>query len=141
MNIMSFAAALPRNHGHTDIVARLLSQGYCVIENAVGQDDVAALRSDLEPLFEQTQRSVGPFYGDATKRFHGLLRRSRHMEAFVLQHDILRAVETVLGSHCDSIQLNLTQAAAPPGPGHVAASNAGRRISGQCDVAIHALLG
>nr|WP_148225646.1 phytanoyl-CoA dioxygenase family protein [Sphingobium indicum] len=107
---MSFAAARPRYDGHTDIVTRLFSQGYCVVEDAVGQGDLAALRRDLEPLFEQTQRSVGPFYGDATKRFHGLLRRSRHMETFVLQHDILRAVETVLGNHCDSIQLNLTQA-------------------------------
>ncbi|WIW89579.1 phytanoyl-CoA dioxygenase family protein [Sphingobium sp. V4] len=110
MNIMSFDAGRRREHSDTDIVTRLLSHGYCVVEDAVGQDDVGALRRDLEPLFEQTQRSVGPFYGDATRRFHGLLSRSRHMEAFVLQHDILRAIELVLGSHCDSIQLNLTQA-------------------------------
>jgi ectoine hydroxylase-related dioxygenase (phytanoyl-CoA dioxygenase family) len=110
MNIMSIDAGRRREHGDADIVTRLLSHGYCVVEDAVAQDDVGALRRDLEPLFDQTQRSVGPFYGDATKRFHGLLSRSRHMEAFVLQHDILRAVESVLGSHCDSIQLNLTQA-------------------------------
>jgi ectoine hydroxylase-related dioxygenase (phytanoyl-CoA dioxygenase family) len=32
------------------------------------------------------------------------------MASFVMQHDVLAAVETILGSNCDSIQLNLTQA-------------------------------
>ena len=91
-------------------VLALLDQGYCVIENAVSPAIVDALRADLEPVFDRTSPSIGPFYGDHTKRFHSLLRRSRHMPSFVLQDDVLSAVEIILGDNCDSIQLNLTQA-------------------------------
>jgi ectoine hydroxylase-related dioxygenase (phytanoyl-CoA dioxygenase family) len=71
---------------------------------------VHALAADLEPVFESTSPSVGPFYGDTTKRFHGLLRRSPHMAAFVQHPAILSMVDRMLGQHCDAIQLNLTQA-------------------------------
>ena len=97
-------------HDHNDIAAKLFEQGYCVVENAVPRALVNALRDDIEPIFEQTALSVGPFYGETTKRLHGLLRRSGHMASFVLQPEILAAVRVVLGEACDTIQLNLTQA-------------------------------
>jgi ectoine hydroxylase-related dioxygenase (phytanoyl-CoA dioxygenase family) len=97
-------------HDHNDIAAKLFEQGYCVVENAVPRALVNALRDDIEPIFEQTALSVGPFYGETTKRLHGLLRRSGHMASFVLQPEILAAVRAVLGEACDTIQLNLTQA-------------------------------
>ena len=96
--------------GGEEIATQLRKQGFCVVENAAPLATVNALRRDLEPIFEQTALSVGPFYGNTTKRFHGLLRRSKHMEAFVLQPDILAAVHAMLGDACDTIQLNLTQA-------------------------------
>lgn len=88
----------------------LQSQGYSVIRDAVPLEMVHALASDLEPVFETTSLSVGPFYGGTTKRFHGLLRRSPHMAAFVQHAGVLSTVEAILGRHCDTIQLNLTQA-------------------------------
>ena len=71
---------------------------------------VAALARDLAPDFAQTERSVGLFYGNRTRRFHGLLRRSPLAKDFVLHLDILSFVEAILGRHCDTAQLNLTQA-------------------------------
>ncbi|WP_255530197.1 phytanoyl-CoA dioxygenase family protein [Novosphingobium sp. NBM11] len=92
---------------HTEL---LQSQGYCVIRDAMPPEMVRALAGDLEPVFDATRLSVGPFYGGTTKRFHGLLRRSPHMAAFVQHVGVLTTVEAILGRHCDSIQLNLTQA-------------------------------
>ncbi|WP_313802566.1 phytanoyl-CoA dioxygenase family protein [Sphingobium sp.] len=110
MNMMASGQSRIRHAERPDIVTALRAHGYCVLKDAVTQTDVGALRRDLEPTFERTRRSVGPFYGDATKRFHGLLGRSPHMAPFVLQQDILGAVKSILGNHCEAIQLNLTQA-------------------------------
>ncbi|MDB5726231.1 MAG: phytanoyl-CoA dioxygenase [Novosphingobium sp.] len=110
MNVMSSIHAQRAKDGRPDIAAELRQHGYCVVEQAMTRGDVAGLRRDLEPVFERTRRSVGPFYGDTTKRFHGLLGRSPRVASFVMHHGILAAVKAILGDHCDAIQLNLTQA-------------------------------
>lgn len=97
-----------RTAGHW--VEALSADGYCIIPDAIAPELVAALASDLETDFARTPRASGPFYGEWTKRFHGLLRRSRHMDAFVRHRLILAIVENVLRPGCDNIQLNLTQA-------------------------------
>ena len=89
---------------------QLLEEGYCIIRDLVPSAAVKALADDLAADFAATPPSVGLFYGDQTKRFHGLLRRSAQAEAFVMEPVILDLVETVLGPHCDRVQLNLTQA-------------------------------
>lgn len=96
--------------GSASIAASLRDHGYCVVDGLMPLPLVDAVRSDLEPVFEQTALSVGPFYGDTTKRFHRLLGRSAHMTDFVMQPEILGAVKEILGPGCDTIQLNLTQA-------------------------------
>lgn len=103
-NSANHSAAIAINTG------RLLDQGYCVIENVVPPTLVAALATDLAPHFAATPRSQGAFYGSWTRRFHGLLRRSPHMDGFVRQSLVLGIVEQILGAACDAIQLNLTQA-------------------------------
>lgn len=89
---------------------QLLDDGYCIIRNLVPEADVKAISNDLAQDFAATAPSIGLFYGDRTKRFHGLLRRSIHTETFVLEPLVLDIVKSVLGAHCDTIQLNLTQA-------------------------------
>lgn len=89
---------------------RLRAEGYCIIPDAMPTADVAALAADLSPDFEETALSVGPFYGDTTKRFHSLLRRSPFAAAFVGHPLILDVTHAILGPFCDRIQLNLTQA-------------------------------
>jgi len=96
---------------HLDRAARSLrNQGWCVIEDALGPDRIAALAAQLAPVFEQTLFSQGGFYGERTKRFGRLLTRSPLAHALVEHSAIVDLVETVLGPWCDTIQLNLTQA-------------------------------
>ncbi|MES2067812.1 MAG: phytanoyl-CoA dioxygenase family protein [Pseudomonadota bacterium] len=93
--------------GWTD---QLLRQGYCIIPNAAPSASIAALNADLDPVFAATPFGQGRFYGFRTKRFGSLLRRSQHAEALVLDPVILDMAETILGSACDRIQLNVAQA-------------------------------
>lgn len=91
------------------LVAELRAKGYCILHHEeVGR--VHALARDLDPIFAVTPFCEGNFYGQRTKRFGSLLKRSRHMAELVLHPIILPAVEKILGTGCDRIQLNLTQA-------------------------------
>src|SRR3546814_17884737 len=65
--------------------------------------------SDL-PVFAATPFGQGRFYGYRTKRFGGLLERSAHAETLALEPTTLGAVQAILGSACDRIQLNVAQA-------------------------------
>lgn len=109
MNDMASTPAGPWRDADSYMLA-LDKLGYCVIRDAMPRETVDALSKDLAPIFDETKLSIGPFYGGTTKRFHGLLRRSPWMAAFVQHAGVLAAVEAILGAHCDSIQLNLTQA-------------------------------
>jgi len=89
---------------------RLLRDGYCIIEDALPRATVDALHADLDPLFAATPLCEGRFYGEKTKRFAGLLKRSDHAAALVLNRHVMTMVEAVLGAACDRIQLNVAQA-------------------------------
>ena len=84
--------------------------GYCIIPDALDTGTIDKLAGDLDPVFAATPFCEGDFYGYRTKRFGGLLKRSRHMEPLVLHSGILALAETVLGQACDRIQLNVAQA-------------------------------
>lgn len=88
----------------------LLRDGYCIIEDALPPDVIHALNADLEPSFAATPLCKGRFYGEKTRRFGGLLKRSRHAQALPLNPIIMNLVETVLKPACDRIQLNVMQA-------------------------------
>lgn len=90
--------------------ATLLEQGYCIISGAASEEMIEALAADLDPIFAATPFGQGNFYGFRTKRFGGLLKRSRHAEALVMQPAILAMVQKVLGNACERIQLNVAQA-------------------------------
>lgn len=90
--------------------AQLLGQGFTVVRGAAPAALVAALAADLDERFAATPLCDGDFYGRRTKRFGSLLIRSPHAVAFV-QHELaLGLADRALGSHCDRIALNLTQA-------------------------------
>jgi hypothetical protein len=89
--------------------ARLAADGYCIIPDALDRDMIDALSADLGPHFAAQPFSVGAFYGERTKRFGALLRRSPHADALVRHPLILDIVDAVLGPWCDRIALNLTQ--------------------------------
>lgn len=89
---------------------RLRHEGYCIIPDALPSGAIAALERDLDPVFAATPFCRGRFYGERTKRFGRLLKRSPHAAALVLNPVILSLVEEVLGAACDRFQLNVAQA-------------------------------
>lgn len=89
--------------------ACLRQHGYCIMPDVTVADRVTAFNHDLDRHFDQVPFCDGAFYGQRTKRFGGLLRRSAHADAFVRHPLILAIVNNILSPWCDRIQLNLTQ--------------------------------
>jgi ectoine hydroxylase-related dioxygenase (phytanoyl-CoA dioxygenase family) len=90
--------------------AMLARDGYCVIERAVEPALIAAIQAGLEPCFAATPLCQGNFYGQRTRRFGALLRRSPEVANLVMHEHVLAIAETALLPWCDRIALNLTQA-------------------------------
>ena len=88
----------------------LLDRGFCIVPDLMPGATIEALASDLDPVFAATPFGQGSFYGYRTKRFGGLLKRSVHSHALVLENTILAAVNSILGDACDRIQVNVAQA-------------------------------
>lgn len=95
-----------------DLAAALRAEGYVHLRSAIDPDEVRRLDRDLAAEFAATPFCTGGFYGERTKRFGSLLRRSPRTERFVRHSAVLGAVEQILLPWCDRLQLNLTQAIA-----------------------------
>ena len=109
---MRAALEQPVEHPAGSWANTLLAEGWCIIPDLLPLEKVHALHADLDERFEKTPFCQGDFYGPRTKRFGGLLKRSRHMEAFARHPVILSIADHVLLPHCDNYQINLTQALA-----------------------------
>lgn len=88
----------------------LSRDGLCVLRGALAPEVIDALAADLAPGFALTPMCQGAFYGNRTRRFGALLRRSGHAEALVRHPVVIAAVERMLLPWCERIALNLTQA-------------------------------
>jgi hypothetical protein len=94
-----------------DPVSRnLAEQGYAVLRGAISPALVDGINRELDERMARTPFSVGAFHGHRTKRFHGLLKRSRGAHELILHDGVQAAVRTILGAWCDFAQLNLSQA-------------------------------
>jgi ectoine hydroxylase-related dioxygenase (phytanoyl-CoA dioxygenase family) len=88
----------------------LAADGFCILPGVVPVAQIADLAAEMQPLFARTPFSQGYFNGFKTRRFHGLLKRSRGAAALVLNPVVLGIAEELLLPFCDTLQLNLTQA-------------------------------
>lgn len=88
----------------------LSTMGFEILRGALAPERIASLNAELDPVFASTAFCRGDFYGERTKRFGGLLKRSAVAAELVLNAEVLALVEQALGPWCDRIQLNLTQA-------------------------------
>jgi ectoine hydroxylase-related dioxygenase (phytanoyl-CoA dioxygenase family) len=88
----------------------LMDDGYTIIRRAISRELVEAIDAELDERFRATPFCQGGFYGERTKRFGRLLVRSEHVAQLVMHPAIMTLAEKALGSWCDRIQLNLTQA-------------------------------
>ncbi len=94
-----------------DIAAGELAQdGYYTLRRALDPAVISDLAADLAPSFAATPMCQGVFYGNRTRRFGALLRRSCHAEALVRHPDVIALAERMLLPWCERIALNLTQA-------------------------------
>jgi ectoine hydroxylase-related dioxygenase (phytanoyl-CoA dioxygenase family) len=92
------------------LIARLLSDGYCIARGIAEPAVLAELNRDFAPRFAETPYCQGGFYGERTKRFGALLRRSSAVQALVRHSLVLGIADAVLSPGCERIVLNLTQA-------------------------------
>jgi ectoine hydroxylase-related dioxygenase (phytanoyl-CoA dioxygenase family) len=99
-----------RPAGAAELAAALRRDGYGVARGLAPVGEIGALAAELAPRFERTPFARGAFSGSGTKRFHGLLKRSKGAAALVMQPTMLRVAEEILRPFCDTLQLNLTQA-------------------------------
>ena len=93
-----------------ELADKLRTKGYAIIRSCRTAKYLTDLSAELDPVFAATPFSDGPFYGQRTKRFGGLLKRSERVRYLASDAIILGAVEQILGPGCDRIQLNVAQA-------------------------------
>jgi len=91
-------------------MAELQARGFTVVSDAMSPMAINEIHADLAGDFERTPFGTGSFYGETTKRFGRLLRRSDKVQALVMHPQILAMVRQVLEPWCDRIGLNTTQA-------------------------------
>ncbi|OYW48224.1 MAG: phytanoyl-CoA dioxygenase [Novosphingobium sp. 28-62-57] len=92
------------------IAGQLQADGYAILHEALPASVIEQLQKDLDDDFAATPFGTGMFYGERTKRFGRLLRRSAATQCLVLHPVIQDVVSQILGPWCDRIQLNTTQA-------------------------------
>jgi hypothetical protein len=93
-----------------DTAQRLLDQGFAVLPELLGREEVKAIAAELDLHFERTPRCVGDFYGWQTTRMGSVLTKAPSTRALLLHEAVWPAVEAVLKPACDYVQLNLVQA-------------------------------
>lgn len=93
-----------------ELHATLMRHGVAIVPNALEPGNLALLNAELAPHFARSAVSKGLFYGETTKRFGGVLARSREAQALALNPLALGAAHAVLHEACQGLQLNLTQA-------------------------------
>lgn len=108
------APALVVLDGRTDCRAAakdaLDRDGAVILTNMLDTATLDALDSELAPWLTATPPGAGDFFGRNTVRFGGVIVKAPTSQALCINDTVLSLVEDVLGPHCDTVQLNLSQA-------------------------------
>lgn len=86
-------------------VGALARDGYCIIEGALDDDELAAARGEVDRLNAETPPSSSTFGGFDTRRAFNLLGRSRGFDPLAAHRGVVATIEGHLG---DQIQLSET---------------------------------
>ena len=92
------------------ISAALMRDGYVTLPDVLEPSALARIHAELDPHFAAAPFGKGDFYGENTKRFGAVLRRSAEAQRLALDPVILGVVESILAPWCECVRLNLTQA-------------------------------
>lgn len=88
----------------------LEKDGCVVIENVLSELQLAKLKTEIGPHFDQTPNCNGDFYGHTTKRLSSLITKSEICREIAINPTILGVMDQFLLRGCREYQLNLTQA-------------------------------
>ena len=92
-----------------DLVDHLDRDGGVILENALGEGQVDAILSELEPFIEGTAPFDDEFVGRHTTRTGALVARSKTVREAVTHPRILDVGDRFLTRYASNYQLNLTQ--------------------------------
>ncbi len=105
MGLEHFAASAAAD----DILAALVRDGACIIDDVLDAATVAAIRDELEPIVATTSPGVEEFSGLNTRRFGSLIERAPSTRPLITHPLVLDITGKLLG-HATTFQLHLTQA-------------------------------
>ena len=77
--------------------ASLEIDGYCLVENVVDRDTVAAIRAELVGIFANTPAGRDDFEGRRTRRIYALFAKTRVLDALAIHPLVTSALDRVLG--------------------------------------------
>src|ERR1700704_4255987 len=106
------AEGVPRFAAETsaeDVESGLRTAGCVVVEQAVPDDLMDRIGTELEPFLDATPVGADEFTGTNTRRTGALLARSRDFQLLAAHPIALGVLDRVLGDHATSYQLHLTQ--------------------------------
>src|SRR5437763_7225408 len=80
-------------------VATLVERGYATMPDAIGAEQVAWARTDLERILADTPSGRDDFEGRRTRRVYALFAKTRALDALALHPDVLAILDRVLGAY------------------------------------------
>jgi ectoine hydroxylase-related dioxygenase (phytanoyl-CoA dioxygenase family) len=104
MGLEHFAATAAAD----DILAALVRDGACIVDDVLDAATVAAIRDELEPIVATTSPGVEEFSGLNTRRFGSLIERAPSTRPLIMHPLVLDVTGKLLG-HATTFQLHLTQ--------------------------------
>jgi ectoine hydroxylase-related dioxygenase (phytanoyl-CoA dioxygenase family) len=94
---------------NTEMLAAIRADGAIIIDDLVGAETIAALRTETDPYMEASANGTEGFSGHSTTRTGGLVSRSAQVRELIQQQAILSLCDEFLLENCERYQLHLTQ--------------------------------
>lgn len=92
-----------------DACAVMTEDGAMIVTGLLGDSAFRDLQREIGPEFARAEFCRGLFYGEKTKRIHGVVAKSKTCREMVMLPEIVAVVSRLLLGSCERIQLNLTQ--------------------------------
>ena len=96
-----------RTIGATTIPDLLRSTGYVIFDRLLGEDTVARIRQEFEPLFAATERDQRDLSGKNT-RIGSVMLKVPSSRAIAIHPIMLSLANAILGANCELLQLGVS---------------------------------
>ena len=99
----------PADTGNEKIIETLQKEGACILEDALSQEDIDQVFSEMGPYIEEGCAGNDSFTGFNTKRIGALVARSKKCRNITTHPKIIELSNKFLRPYSDKIQLHLSQ--------------------------------